>query len=140
MIKIKNLTGFGVTPTRGSEQSAGLDLYSVDHGEIHPGGRQLIKTGIAMSIPDGFFGSIRPRSGLALNCGIDTMAGVIDSDYTGEIGVILINHSDYLFSCDSGDKIAQLVIQRHHSDFEIEIVDSLEVSDRGNGGFGSTGA
>jgi dUTP pyrophosphatase len=140
MIKVQNLTGFGVVPKRGSAHSAGLDLYSVDHGEIQPGGRQLIKTGIAISIPHGFFGSIRPRSGLALNCGIDTMAGVIDSDYTGEIGVILINHSDYLFSYDSGDKIAQLVIQPHHSDFAIEVVDSLESTGRGGRGFGSTGA
>ena len=140
MIKLKNINGFGVTPQRGSAHSAGLDLYSVDHGEIQPGGRQLIKTGIAISIPHGFFGSIRPRSGLALNCGIDTMAGVIDSDYTGEIGVILINHSDYLFSFSSGDKIAQLVIQPHHTDFAIEVVDSLDATGRGEGGFGSTGA
>lgn len=125
-------------PTRGSEHAAGLDLYSVDTGVIYPGVGRLIDTGIYVAIPEGHVGLIWPRSGLAVKHGIDVLAGVIDADYRGEIRVALMNHGQEEFRFMSGMRIAQLLIQPITKLDPVE-VDQLPDTERGDGGFGSTG-
>jgi dUTP pyrophosphatase len=90
-IQIKLLTPTSKIPTRGSDFAAGYDLYTTETYELKPGERHLYKTGLATAMPDGVYGRIAPRSGLAYKNGIDVMAGVIDSDYRNEIGVVLVN-------------------------------------------------
>jgi dUTP pyrophosphatase len=110
---------------------------------IRPGERRLVPTGLVLEIPAGWEGQVRPRSGLALRHGIGILnaPGTIDSDYRGEVGVILVNLGEAPFSVKRGDRIAQLVIARVESPQSIEWVESddLEGSGRGEGGFGSTG-
>ena len=122
--------------------SAGLDLLAAVDAEmvIEPGKRAAVPTGIAIELPLGVEAQVRPRSGLALNQGITCLnaPGTIDSDYRGEIKAILINHGDQLFRISRGMKIAQMVIARHEQAALVE-VDSLSESERGSGGFGSTG-
>ena len=107
---------------------------------IESGEWKLISTGIYIKLPIGFEAQVRPRSGLALKKGITVLnsPGTIDSDYRGEIGVILINHSKNNFIVNSGDRIAQLVIAKHES-INLKNVQSIDSSNRGTGGFGSTG-
>ena len=122
--------------------SAGLDLLAATDREIDlaPGARMAVPTGIAIELPLGAEAQIRPRSGLALNHGITCLnsPGTIDSDYRGEVKAILINHSDTVFRITRGMKIAQMVIARHEQ-AELVEVQSLSDSERGTGGFGSTG-
>ncbi len=122
--------------------SAGLDLLAAVDAElvIEPGKRAAVPTGIAIELPLGVEAQVRPRSGLALNQGITCLnaPGTIDSDYRGEIKAILINHSDQPFRISRGMKIAQMVIARHEQ-AELVEVDALSESERGAGGFGSTG-
>ena len=89
ILQIKKLNDLAVTPTKGSPQSAGYDLYSIEKYTLKPLERKLFKTGLAMSIPSGMYGRIAPRSGMAFKQGIDVMAGVIDEDYRNEVGVVL---------------------------------------------------
>ncbi|MEX0385831.1 dUTP diphosphatase [Spiribacter onubensis] len=135
---IKLLNKDAVLPTRSSPGSAGLDLYSTEGKDIDPGDRVLVPTGVSVSIPADHVGLIWPRSGLAVKQGIDTMAGVIDSDYRGEIKVALINHSKMMVSVEPGDRIAQLVIQPYTP---VQLVISSEIGEthRGERGFGSSG-
>ena len=124
--------------TRGSCNSAGLDLSSNENGIIEPLSRVMISTGLIIKIPDNYYARIAPRSGLALNYGIDVLAGVIDSDYRGEIKVILYNtDKNNNFYYKKGDKIAQLIIEKYY-DFEIKVVENLDDTQRGINGFGST--
>ncbi len=122
--------------------SAGLDLLAAVDAEmvIEPGKRAAVPTGIAIELPLGVEAQVRPRSGLALNQGITCLnaPGTIDSDYRGEIKAILINHGDQPFRISRGMKIAQIVIARHEQAALVE-VESLSESERGSGGFGSTG-
>ena len=122
--------------------SAGLDLLAAVDQEITlaPGQRMAVPTGIAIELPHGVEAQVRPRSGLALNHGITCLnsPGTIDSDYRGEIKAILINHGQEPFLISRGHKIAQMVIARHEQ-AELVEVDSLSDSERGAGGFGSTG-
>jgi dUTP pyrophosphatase len=138
-MKIK-LTDFNAQiPTKGSEHSAGYDLYSCCNALIYPQERMLIKTGIVLEIPESFYGRIAPRSGLALKNGIDVMAGVIDSDYRGEIGVILYNtDKNTPFHIKIGDRIAQLIIEKYYT-FDLQKEQIINSTERGSGGFGSTG-
>ncbi len=142
-IPTKLLTDTATLPTYGSEEAAGMDLH-VDLGgtgekaALLPGERRLFKTGISVALPARFYGRIAPRSGLAYKKGIDVMAGVIDSDYRGEIGVILINHGDDDFQINHGDRIAQMIITPYHTAMP-EPVEELPDTERGAGGFGSTG-
>jgi dUTP pyrophosphatase len=105
-----------------------------------PGERKLIKTGLFLEIPEGYEAQVRPRSGLALKNGITVLnsPGTIDADYRGEIGVILINHSSEIFEINSGDRIAQLVFAKVEQAVWYE-TESLNETERGEGGFGSTG-
>lgn len=139
-IQIKLLNG-GVAPTYARAGDAGADLRSAeDLVYIAPGERKLIKTGVSIALPDGYVALVHPRSGLALKNGITVLntPGTIDSGYRGEIGVILYNAGDDVFAVDRGDRIAQVVIQRFET-AEFEVVDALTDTERGDGGFGSTG-
>jgi len=129
-------------PASASPGSAGCDLRAAIDGEVvlRPGERLLVPTGIVIEIPPGWEGQVRPRSGLALRHGIGVLnaPGTIDSDYRGEVGVILINLGEAPFALQRGDRIAQLVLHRVEG-IEWEEVESLGASARGDGGFGSTG-
>lgn len=139
MLKIKKLNDNAIIPTRGHETDAGLDLYALKDYEIFPRNRYLIQTGISLEIPEGYYGRVAPRSGLAVKHGIDVFAGVVDSSYRGELMVLLYNSNEIeTFIIKEGDRIAQLIIEKHYN-FPIEIVDTLSDTSRGSGGFGSTG-
>ncbi|KAN0065640.1 Deoxyuridine 5'-triphosphate nucleotidohydrolase [Thecaphora frezii] len=125
-------------PTRGSASAAGYDLYSSESVTIEKGKRKVVQTGISLAIPEGHYGRVAPRSGLASKHGIDVGAGVIDSDYRGLLGVLLFNFGDVDFTINVGDRIAQLVIEQISTP-PIEEVDNLDETVRGAGGFGSTG-
>jgi dUTP pyrophosphatase len=129
-------------PAPASAGSSGFDLRAAIDGErvLRPGERLLVPTGLALEIPAGWEGQVRPRSGLALRHGIGMVnaPGTIDSDYRGEVGVLLINLGSEPFTLRRGDRIAQLVIARVET-VEWEEVPALGGSDRGEGGFGSTG-
>lgn len=136
-IKVENES---LMPSYETLGSAGADLKANEEGVLMPGQRKLIKTGISIELPAGYEAQVRPRSGLALKHGISMVntPGTIDSDYRGEIGVILINHGDTPFEYKKGDRIAQLVIARY-SRAEFQICSSLSETERGSGGFGHTG-
>jgi dUTP pyrophosphatase len=129
-------------PSHGSPGSAGFDLRAALDEEvvIRPGERILVPTGLVLEIPAGWEGQVRPRSGLALRYGIGVVnaPGTIDSDYRGEVAVILINLGEAPFSLNRGDRIAQLVFARVET-VEWEEAEMLQESGRGGGGFGSTG-
>lgn len=122
--------------------SAGMDIqaYISEPITIKPLERVLVKTGLFIELPQGYEAQIRPRSGLALKKGITVLntPGTIDADYRGEIGVILINFSQENFVIESGERIAQMVIARHET-AQWQVVSSLSATERGEGGFGSTG-
>lgn len=129
-------------PSYATAGAAGMDLSAAsDHDiAINPGARALIPTGIAIALPVGFEAQVRPRSGLALKKGITVLnsPGTIDADYRGEIGVVLINHGHEEFVVKRGDRIAQLVISRYDR-VVWQQTETLTETDRGTGGFGSTG-
>jgi len=141
-IKVEVKLVEGVTaPEYKTIDSAGCDLVSnEDEVTIYPGERKLVKTGLFIRIPRGFEGQVRPRSGLALNNGITVInaPGTIDADYRGEVGVVLINLSKEKFIAKKGDRIAQLVFARVYRG-SFEVVESLDSTVRGDGGFGHTG-
>lgn len=127
-------------PRQASAGAAGYDLSAVGEHVVLPGERKLIPTGFGFRIRNGMHGQIWPRSGLANKHGIDTLAGMIDSDYQGEIKVILFNSGDLPFRIEHGDRIAQLVICGHLVAEPCEVYPQDEVAtERGTGGFGSTG-
>jgi len=126
-------------PAYARQFDAGLDLRSREEVVIHPGERAVVKTGIKVALPENHVGLIWDRSGLAAKHAVTTMAGVIDSGYRGEVGVVLINHGKEPFTIEKGMRIAQLLVQPVVTP-HIEEVDELEENtDRGSGGFGSTG-
>jgi dUTP pyrophosphatase len=129
-------------PAYATEGSAGLDLLAAVDKEIalKPGARICVPCGIAIALPKGFEAQVRPRSGLALHHGITLLnaPGTIDSDYRGEIKATLVNHGDDVFRITRGMKVAQLVVARHETAILREVKE-LPASDRGEGGFGSTG-
>lgn len=123
-----------------SEGAAGMDLCANESFELVPGARQAVATGVRMAIPEGFEGQVRPRSGLAsrLGLGMVNSPGTIDADYRGEVKVILINLGDGPIRIERGERIAQLVICPVLK-VRFEIVNKLDETSRGEGGFGSTG-
>jgi len=139
MIQIKKFSPQAIIPSRAHDTDAGYDLHSIGSHTLFPHERKLIKTGIGVAIPEGYYGRIAPRSGLAYKHGIDVLAGVIDSGYRNEIGVILINFGDKSVDIENGDRIAQLIIEQCFDAEFAEVEDFLDQSDRGTGGFGSTG-
>ena len=141
-IPIKKSTELAKTPTRGSACAAGYDLYATETYTLKPLERKLFKTGISMAIPEGFYGRIAPRSGLAYKNGLDVMAGVIDEDYRGDVGVILINlgQEDVQLPLIKDGKevpIAQIIIEPYAA-AEFQDATELPVTNRGDGGFGSS--
>ena len=127
-------------PAYETPQSAGMDVRCTENITLNPGERVLAKTGLFVEIPTGFEIQVRPRSGLALKQGVTVLntPGTIDSDYRGEIGVILINHSSTVVEFAKGDRIAQLVLSRVER-IEWQLTELLTGTKRGQGGFGSTG-
>ena len=155
VIKYSKLHPDGKEPFRANDSDAGYDLFSTEYATLEPFQRKLISTGINIEIPEGFYGRVAPRSGLACKKGIDVMAGVIDSGYRGEIKVLLINLNfegynlqpnafEAMFGSANrieikpGDRIAQLIIEKCHA-VEWKTMETLEESQRGEGGFGSSG-
>jgi len=134
----KKLDPAATLPTRGSSFSAGLDIYSIEELTIGPGSRTLARTGLSVAIPEGFYGRVAPRSGLAVKQGLDVLAGVIDSDYRGELLCALYNTSDETISLPAETKICQLIIEKIATP-EAAWSDDLSETARGAGGFGSTG-
>jgi dUTP pyrophosphatase len=128
----------GHLPEYATAGAAGADLRASAAVEIPPGQRAAVPTGLRLQIPRGHVGLVWPRSGLAVRHGIDTLAGVIDSDYRGEVRVVLVNHGPEPFSIAPGERIAQLLLQRVKR-ARFTAVSALEDTDRGGGGFGSTG-
>lgn len=140
MIKLNKLNPNAKIPKRSNPQDAGADLHSLEKAMIHPFERKLISTGIAVEIPEGHYGRIAPRSGLAVKSGIDVFAGVVDSTYRGEIKVLLFNSDkSNTFFVEPGDRIAQLIIEKHYNFEFVEVVEDLSETSRGTDGFGSTG-
>lgn len=138
-MKIKLLSKEAKIPMRANPSDAGADLCSVEDFVLNPLERKAIATGISVEIPEGYYGRIAPRSGLAYKNGLDVLAGVVDSSYRGEIKVILFNtDKENSFEIKMGDRIAQLIIEDHFN-FEFEISEDLSYTHRGEGGFGSTG-
>jgi dUTP pyrophosphatase len=139
-VRFRLLDSSAKLPTYAHPGDAGMDVCSIEDVVIAPDARHLVKTGFAMELPDGFEAQVRPRSGLAIKSGITVLntPGTIDSGYRGEVGVILINLSDVPFHVEKGMKIAQMVIAKFER-AEIEEVSELSSSERGAGGFGSTG-
>ena len=137
-ICVTKLNSDAIVPSKSNEWDAGFDIYAAESLTILPGTRGMIHTGISMAIPRGYAGLIWPRSGLALKLGIDTLAGVIDSDYRGEVCVVLQNHGDLPYEISQGDRVAQMVIHELPV-MTMRLVDELVDTDRGEGGFGSTG-
>lgn len=136
-IKIKKLNGNATIPTRSHSTDAGLDLYALGDHIIEGGVTALVKTGIAVDIPEGYEGSVRPRSGLTLKTPLKVQFGTIDSGYQSDVGVIA--HAVDLVVIRDGDKIAQLVISPIETP-KVEVVDEFDSeSERGENGFGSTG-
>lgn len=138
-INVKKLSENATIPTQGSFFAAGYDLYSAEDAVVVSGTRKLVKTNISMEITPGYYGRIAPRSGLAYKNGIDVLAGVIDSDYRGDIGVILYNTDANIdFHIKKGDRIAQIIFEACYN-ATLNVVDSLDNTTRQTGGFGSTG-
>ena len=154
-IKYSKLNPEGKEPFRANTSDAGYDLFSTEYVTLEPFQRKLISTGINVEIPEGFYGRVAPRSGLACKKGIDVMAGVIDSGYRGEIKVLLINFNfegynlkpnafEAMFGSTNrieikpGERIAQLIIEKCHT-IEWKPMKTLEKSQRGEHGFGSSG-
>lgn len=143
MLNVKVINkGHQPLPAYATSQSAGMDLRAnIDESIVlHPMERRLVPTGIHIALPQGFEAQIRPRSGLALKHGITVLntPGTIDADYRGELMVLLINFSDTDFVINDGERIAQMVVARHEQ-IEFQLVDELDDTERGAGGYGHTG-
>ena len=143
MLNVKVINkGHQPLPAYATSQSAGMDLRAnIDESIVlHPMERRLVPTGLHIALPQGFEAQIRPRSGLALKHGITVLntPGTIDADYRGELMVLLINFSDTDFVINDGERIAQMVVARHEQ-IEFQLVDELDDTERGAGGYGHTG-
>jgi len=138
-LRVKKLDPEAIIPTKANRTDAGYDLYALEDIEVPAINHKLIKTGISIAIPVGYVGLIWPRSGLAYKNGIDVFAGVIDAGYRGDVGVILYNSrvNDH-YQVKKGDRIAQILFQKVKT-FDLVEVDDLDDSQRGQGGFGSSG-
>ena len=137
-LSFKRLDPAATLPTRGSSQAAGLDIFSIEAVVIEPKQRSLVRTGLAVAIPEGYYGRVAPRSGLAVQKGLDVLAGVIDSDYRGEVRCLLYNAGDEAIHLPAQTKICQLIIEKIITP-DAAWADEISDTDRGSGGFGSTG-
>jgi dUTP pyrophosphatase len=137
VLRFKQLDPTAVLPARGSALAAGLDVCSIEAIELQPKQRATVRTGLAVAIPAGFYGRVAPRSGLAAKNGLDVLAGVIDSDYRGEICCVLYNTGDQVIELPAGSKICQLIVEKIITP-EAAWASDLDETARGAGGFGST--
>lgn len=138
VLRWAKLTDLAFEPVKGSARAAGFDLRSAYDITVPARGKALVKTDLQIQVPSGSYGRVAPRSGLAVKNFIDVGAGVVDEDYRGNLGVVLFNHSEQSFEVKRGDRIAQLICERIFYP-ELENVDKLDDTERGEGGFGSTG-
>jgi dUTP pyrophosphatase len=138
LLSFKRLDPRALLPTRGSSLAAGLDIYSIEDLTIEPKQRALAPTGLAVAIPEGYYGRVAPRSGLATQRGLDVLAGVIDCDYRGEICCLLYNSGDETIHLSAQSKICQLIIEKIITPTAVW-ADEISETKRGRGGFGSTG-
>lgn len=136
-MKVK-LDDGAIIPTRAHDLDAGYDIYARETQIVPAKESAVFDTGVHVAIPAGYYGAIKSKSGLNVKHGVTGEGGVIDAGYTGSIVVKLYNHSGFDYKVNKGDKISQLIIQAIITP-EIEVVDSLEETERGNNGFGSTG-
>ena len=136
-LRFKQLDSRAVLPKRGSALAAGLDVCSIEEIYLEPKQRTTARTGLAVAIPPGFYGRVAPRSGLAVKQGLDVLAGVIDSDYRGEIRCALYNTGAETIMLPAGSKICQLILEQIITP-EAVWVNDLDATARGAGGFGST--
>ena len=136
-LKVMKQSGF-VSFKQRAEGNAGFDLYATEEGSIAPGQREAVPVGISTSFSPEYYMRVAPRSGLAVKSGVNVLAGVIDSSYRGEWKVVLHNTSNTYFHFEIGDRIAQAIPEKISTE-EFEFVDSLLATERGTGGFGSTG-
>ncbi|CAD7974544.1 unnamed protein product [Amoebophrya sp. A120] len=136
---VKKLSGNATVPTKGSKDSAGYDLSAAHETEIPAQGKGLVKTDLAIKMPAGVYGRVAPRSGLAHKKHIDVGAGVIDADYRGNVGVVLFNHAQEPLKVEKGDRVAQLILEKYLTVDGVRECEDLDETDRGAGGFGSTG-
>lgn len=137
-VKIKKTNKSAVVPAYASTGASGLDLTAIDLVVINPGDRTLLRTGISIELPQGYGAFVMGRSGNTIKRGLLVALGLIDSDYRGEIGVMAFNTTDKKMIIQQGDRIAQLVIMPTPQ-IDLEEVDELSDTQRGNDGFGSTG-
>jgi dUTP pyrophosphatase len=137
-LRFKRLDPRALLPARGSLQAAGLDICAIEDLTLQPGERLLARTGLAVAIPEGYYGRVAPRSGLATKKGLDVLAGVIDADYRGEIRCLLYNAGDEAIHLPAESKICQLIIEKIITP-TAAWADDISDTDRGSGGFGSTG-
>jgi dUTP pyrophosphatase len=138
VLRFKQLDDKATLPARGSSFAAGLDICSIENVVIEPRQRAIARSGLAVAIPHGFYGRVAPRSGLAVKQGLDVLAGVIDSDYRGELCCVLYNTSDVTIELPARSKICQLIIEKIITP-QPTWVNDLDETARGAGGFGSTG-
>ncbi|CAG8723699.1 6012_t:CDS:2 [Acaulospora morrowiae] len=137
-LRVKRLSNKAKLPVRGSKLAAGYDLYSAANIVIPAKGKAVVPTDISIAVPLGTYGRVAPRSGLASKHFLDCGAGVVDADYRGPLGVLMFNFNDVDYHGIEGERIAQLILERIYNPCVIE-VESLDETDRGSGGFGSTG-
>ncbi|MBT4516916.1 MAG: dUTP diphosphatase [Candidatus Komeilibacteria bacterium] len=137
-IPVKKLHKDAQLPQMMKEGDAAMDFYSYKDYEIKPGARIIVETGVAIAIPRGYWGNVRDRGGLPAKHGIHTMGGVFDSNYRGEVQIILINLGSEIYNIKVGDRICQMIIEKHE-DLEVEEVDELDETNRGEGRFASSG-
>lgn len=135
---VKKLVEHAIVPRRATDGAAGYDLSASEDATVPSRGRFAVSTGISIGLPEGTYGRIAPRSGLAYKFGINVFAGVIDIDYRGEVKVILYNSGVHPFVIQRGDRIAQLIIEKIETP-DVAVVMDIDETARGDGGFGSTG-
>lgn len=137
-LKVKKLSQNATLPLRASAGAAGYDLFSSENCVIEARTRRVVKTDLSVAIPPMHYGRVAPRSGLSFKFGIDIAAGVIDSDYRGPLGIVVVNNGTAPFEVKTGDRVAQLLLERVSTP-EVEEVQQLDDTARGTSGFGSTG-
>ncbi|XP_051172691.1 deoxyuridine 5'-triphosphate nucleotidohydrolase [Leptopilina boulardi] len=138
VLKFAKLSDKAFTPVKGNAYAAGYDLKSAYEYVIPAKGKELVKTDLQIAVPEGTYGRVAPRSGLAWKNHVDVGAGVIDQDYRGNVGVVIFNHGDQELKVQPGDRVAQLICEKIEYPI-LEELNSLDNTERGEGGFGSTG-
>jgi len=136
-LRIMKLSDKAIIPTKGSRCAAGLDIYALTDGLVPAKGQRMVETGIAIGLPEGTYGRLAARSGMASKMGIAVGSGVIDADYTGEVKVILCNHGEADCVLKGGDRIAQLIVEKVANTYAMK-VDDLGITERGKMAFGSS--